>query len=230
MTETAEDDRAAGLLEAQAKARTLFQAIDERGLIRSGVTEKHVSDEIRDLAADLLGVERHWHKRVIRSGPNAMQPFSGKAPDRMVEDDDIVYVDLGPIFEKWEADFGRTFVIGTDPAKLALRDALPELFVAGRVHFEQTPDITGEQLWDFMLAAAAGRGYEWGGTIAGHIVGEFPHEGADGDADQSRICPRNQRPLRGVDRSGRVAHWILEVHLVDRELEIGGFYEELLDL
>jgi Xaa-Pro dipeptidase len=25
-------------------------------------------------------------------------------------------------------------------------------------------------------------------------------------------------------------HWILEIHLVDRALGIGGFYEELLDL
>jgi hypothetical protein len=33
-----------------------------------------------------------------------------------------------------------------------------------------------------------------------------------------------------VDATGKVCHWILEVHLVDRQREIGGFYEELLDL
>ena len=36
--------------------------------------------------------------------------------------------------------------------------------------------------------------------------------------------------MRRVDRGGRTCHWILEVHLVDRERQIGGFYEELLDL
>jgi hypothetical protein len=36
--------------------------------------------------------------------------------------------------------------------------------------------------------------------------------------------------LRGLDRHGRISHWILEVHLVDRRRRIGGFYEELLDL
>lgn len=225
-----EDERVRGLLGAQEKAAELFAEIESRGLIRPGLTERHISDEIRDLAATVLGVQRHWHKRVIRSGPNSLHPFHAKTPERVVTDDDIVYVDLGPIFEEWEADFGRTYVIGSDPAKLALRDALPELFAAGRQHFEQTPDITGAGLWDFMLAAAADRGYEWGGTIAGHVVGEFPHEGRAGDADQSRICPNNHRPLRGVDRVGRTAHWILEVHIVDREREIGGFYEELLDL
>ena len=27
-----------------------------------------------------------------------------------------------------------------------------------------------------------------------------------------------------------VCHWILEVHLVDTDLQIGGFFEELLDI
>jgi hypothetical protein len=36
--------------------------------------------------------------------------------------------------------------------------------------------------------------------------------------------------MRRTDRSGRAGHWILEVHLVDRDRQIGGFYEELLDL
>ena len=36
--------------------------------------------------------------------------------------------------------------------------------------------------------------------------------------------------MRRQDRTGRECHWILEVHLVDTEKQIGGFYEELLDL
>jgi Xaa-Pro dipeptidase len=230
VTEVLEDERVAGLRYAQGKAAELFGLIEERGLIRAGATEQQVSDEIKAIAAELLEVQRHWHKRVVRVGPNAMLPYSANPPERTIEADDIAYLDLGPIFEPWEADFGRTYVVGDDQAKLALRDALPVLFKAGREHFEQTPDITGEQLWDFMIGRTAELGYEWGGTIAGHIVGEFPHEGRDGDDDLSRICPANPLPLRGLDRVGRVAHWILEVHIVDRSREIGGFYEELLDL
>ncbi len=37
-------------------------------------------------------------------------------------------------------------------------------------------------------------------------------------------------PIRRLDPSGRVAHWILEVHLVDPTGRYGGFYEELLTL
>lgn len=230
MAGTPEAERVAGLREAQAKATQLFAAIEERGLVRAGVSEQQVSDEIRDLAEHLLGVERHWHKRVVRAGANSLLPYHANPPDRVIGVDDIVYLDLGPIFEPWEADFGRTYVVGNDPAKHALCRALPIIFAAGRAHFERTPDITAAQLWDFMVGQASEHGYEWGGTIAGHLVGEFPHANRDGDADQSRICPRNLAPMRGLDSVGRVAHWILEVHLVDRQREIGGFYEQLLDV
>jgi Xaa-Pro dipeptidase len=36
--------------------------------------------------------------------------------------------------------------------------------------------------------------------------------------------------MRRRDRTGRVCHWILEVHLTDPAGGFGGFYEELLDL
>ena len=225
-----EATRVERLREAQSLARQLFDAIDQTGLVRPGSSERQVSDAIKDLAADLLGVERHWHKRVIRAGSNAMFPYHANPPERLIGDDDIVYADLGPIFGDWEADFGRTYVLGDDPDKHRLRETLPVVFDAGRAHFESSPDITGEQLFTFMVAEGQRHGWEWGGTIAGHLVGEFPHDLADGDDDFSRITPGNDRPMRGVDRTGNICHWILEVHLVDRDREIGGFYEELLDL
>lgn len=231
MTSPADEaTRVARLREAQSMARQLFDAIDETGLIRPGISERDLSDAIKSLAADLLGVERHWHKRVIRAGSNALLPYHANPPLRVIEADDIVYADLGPIFGEWEADFGRTYVLGDDPDKCRLRDTLPVVFAAGRAHFEATPDITGEQLFEFMVDEGHRHGWSWGGTIAGHLVGEFPHELAEGDEDYSRITPGNDRPMRGVDRSGKIRHWILEVHLIDREREIGGFYEELLDL
>jgi Xaa-Pro aminopeptidase len=229
-TAAEETTRVERLREAQFKAQELFAAIEETGVIRAGVSERAASEEIKGLAAELLGVERHWHKRVIRAGSNALFPYHANPPERVIEADDIVYADLGPIFGEWEADFGRTYVLGDDPDKHRLRDRLPVVFDAGRAHFEATPDITGEQLFAFMVAEGERGGWEWGGTIAGHLVGEFPHDVAEGDADFSRITPGNDRPMRGVDATGKVCHWILEVHLVDRQRQIGGFYEELLDL
>ncbi|WP_349306151.1 hypothetical protein [Gordonia sp. PP30] len=50
--------RVAGLHDAQTKAERLFDEIAARGLIRAGVGERAVSDEIRDLANDMVGLTK----------------------------------------------------------------------------------------------------------------------------------------------------------------------------
>jgi Xaa-Pro aminopeptidase len=225
-----EDIRVTMLLDAQAKAAELFNAVDTLGLLSPGDRESEASDAIRDLAADMFGVRRHWHKRIVRTGPNTLQPYRRNPPDRVIEADDILFCDFGPIFEEWEADFGRTYVLGDDPVKHRLRDDLPVIFEAGRRYFETQPDITGEQLFSYVTGLAEDAGWEWGGTIAGHLVGQFPHDRIEGDDVYSTVMPGCDRPMRGLDSAGRICHWILEIHLVDRGLQIGGFHEELLDL
>ena len=41
----------------------------------------------------------------------------------MINENDILFLDFGPIFEDWEADYGRTYVLGKDPLKLKLKDS-----------------------------------------------------------------------------------------------------------
>lgn len=225
-----EDLRTEMLLDAQNRAEQLFDEIERSGMIRAGVGERQLSDEIRDLAAEMFGVERHWHKRIVRAGENTLQPYKKNPPDRTIADDDIVFCDFGPIFDRWEADFGRTFVLGDDERKHALRDDLPRVWAKGREYFDLHPDITGAELFDHVVDLSHEAGWEFGGTIAGHLVGEFPHEKIAGDAIESYIAPGSDNPMRRTDRTGRVCHWILEVHLTDPERRFGGFHEELLDI
>jgi Xaa-Pro dipeptidase len=225
-----ENVRAERLLDAQARAAQLFDEIERREMIRAGVGEQQLSDEINLLAADLLGVTRHWHRRIVRAGQNTLQPFKERPPDRVVADDDIVFLDLGPIFEEWEADFGRTFVLGDDPDKLALCDALPRVWQAGRGYFENHPDVTGAELFDATVEIARHEGFGWGSHIAGHLVGEFPHKKIPGTDTEWYVMPGSTKPMRRRDPSGRQCHWILEIHLIDPQHRFGGFYEQLLDL
>jgi Xaa-Pro aminopeptidase len=222
--------RAAKLIEAQDMAAKLFAEISDRRMVRAGIGERALSDEIHDLAAAMFGVTRHWHKRIVRSGSNTLETFRGNPPDRRLTEDDVVFLDFGPIFEEWEADFGRTYVLGDDPRKLELLDRLPEVWRAGREFFRSEPQVTGEQLYDFVVATSRDAGWDFGGVIAGHLVGEFPHEKIDGEDIESYVAPGSTRPMRRKDRAGNECHWILEVHLVDRNRGFGGFYEELLDL
>lgn len=225
-----EATRAARLLDAQAKAAELFAEIGARGLVAAGESERVVSDRVRDLANEMFGPTRHWHKRIVRSGVNTLRPYRENPPDRVIGEDDIVFADFGPIFEEWEADFGRTFVLGDDPVKHRLRDDLPDVFAAGRAAFEADPDITGAALHAEVARLAADRGWQLGGWHAGHPVGAFPHEEIAGAEIASHITPGNDTPLRRTDSKGLQVHWILEIHLVDLDRGFGGFFEELLDL
>jgi Xaa-Pro dipeptidase len=103
------------LIEAEEKAAELFQIAEGRGLIRAGKTERQLNEEIFALAKELFGIEKYWHKRIIRSGPNTLEPYNENPPDLVIQENDILFFDFGPIFEDWEADFGRTYVIGNDP-------------------------------------------------------------------------------------------------------------------
>ncbi|WP_308121240.1 M24 family metallopeptidase [Paractinoplanes bogorensis] len=225
-----EDERAARLLDAQAKAVELFGEIERRGLIAAGRGERAVSDTIRELANEMFGVRKFWHKRIVRAGPNTLHPYRVNPPDRLIAEDDIVFCDFGPIFADWEADFGRTFVIGDDPVKHRLRDDLPRIWDGGRRCFEQRPGITGEQLCAEVRRLIAEAGWEHGAPYAGHLVGEFPHERINGDDIEFYIAPGSDQPMRRPDRAGRRCHWILEIHVIDRARGFGGFHEELLDL
>lgn len=220
--------RATALLDAQDKAEQLFAAAQP--LVVAGVGERELSDRVRDLAAEMFGVRRHWHKRIVRSGPNTLHPYRKRPPDRVITDDDIVFFDFGPVFAKWEADVGRTYVLGGDPVKLRLRDDLPIVWEAGKRWFDDHPEATGAELFAHVEQLANASGWEFGGEIAGHLVGEFPHERIKGGTEHSYIAPGNPEAMRGTDSRGRLRHWILEIHLVDRARRIGGFHEQLLTL
>ena len=78
-------------------------------MIAPGKLESELTREIHDLARDRFGLRRHWHKRVARAGENTMLTYHDEPADRRIEEDDIVYLDFGPVFDTWEADFGRTY-------------------------------------------------------------------------------------------------------------------------
>jgi Xaa-Pro dipeptidase len=223
-----EDQRAAELLEAQTKAAQLFHEVEARGLVRPGITESRLNEEIYTLAKELFGISTYWHKRIVRAGKNTLLPYAENPPDLTLGEDDILFLDLGPVFEEWEADFGRTFVLGSDPAKLKMQHDVAQAFAEGKKHFQQTPNITSSELFHYAHALAAKFGWEFGGPIAGHLIGQFPHERIADDKVTLYVHPKSKLTMRSQDEEGRQRHWILEIHFVDRERQIGGFFEELL--
>jgi Xaa-Pro dipeptidase len=223
-----DNNRLAALIAAEERADALFAAIEARGLIAPGRTEKMVDDDIYALAEEQFGVTKHWHRRIVRAGPNALCISSEHAPVRAIAEDDCVFLDLGPVFGEWEADVGRTYVLGGDPQKLKLTGDLSRGFDALKAYFDTHPDVTGAELYAYAQQWTGAEGWLFGGAIAGHIVGEFPHAHIPGAKALYRIGPGNPSRMRDPDARGQTKFWILEVHLVDRKRTFGGFYERLL--
>lgn len=130
--EAFEGQRVTELRTAQSKTECLFHEIESRGLIRSGISKSGLNEDIYELAKEMYGITTYWHKRIVRAGRNTLAPYAENPPDLMLGEDDILFLDLGPAFEDWEADFGRTFVIGPDPRKLRLRDDVGTAFAMGK--------------------------------------------------------------------------------------------------
>jgi len=220
-------DRRAQLENAEARGLAMFDAIERAGLIVPGKREDTLSDEIHAFAREHFGVTAHWHKRIVRAGRNTVCVFADDPPVHTIEEDDLVYLDLGPVIEDWEADLGRTYVFGGDPRKAALVADLPRLFDIVAAHYHASPDITCEQLYAFAQQTAEQAGWLFGGEIGGHTIqGRFPH--APVPRAGRLIAAGNASRMRDPDAAGEERHWILEIHLVDRDLTFGGFYERLL--
>jgi Xaa-Pro dipeptidase len=115
------DRRLDALLAAEKKAEALPNAIEEAGLIAPGRTEPMVEKDIYAIAENSFGVTKHWHKRIVRSGINTLCVAAEDPPIREINADDTVFIDLGPVFDEWEADVGRTYALGPDPRKHRMR-------------------------------------------------------------------------------------------------------------
>lgn len=114
------DEKRQKLIEAQEKAVTLFSESEMRGFIHAGQTEKELNEKVYSLAEELFNIKKYWHKRIVRAGKNTLEPYAENPENLTIQANDILFFDFGPVFEEWEADLGRTYVIGDDHAKIKL--------------------------------------------------------------------------------------------------------------
>ncbi|HEU0135372.1 MAG TPA: M24 family metallopeptidase [Allosphingosinicella sp.] len=224
-------DRPARLSQAHQMAMELLGEAERAGLFRAGVTESRISRDIQALGRDMFGTFKHWHKRIVRAGPNTLFTYGGDPPDLLVQPDDLVFVDLGPLFGSWEADIGRTYVIGGDPERIRMRDSIEAAWASGRDHFKANRDtVTCAEMYELARQAARAQGYEFGNWHSGHLIGNFPHEIVQGELSENYLHPENPTRLADPDREGRPRTWIYEIHFIDRQRGYGGFFEQWLEL
>lgn len=219
------------LILAQERAKELFDTIETSGLITAGKFESTLCNEIIQIAREDFGIEHHWGKKIVRTGINTLQPYVADPPDLMIQEGDILFFDFHPVFETWEADLGRTYVLGDDPLKLKIKKDIEVAWQEANDWYFKQRKLTGAEYFNYINNLTRSYGYEFGNAIAGHIVGRYPHEQPD---DPTDVCldvhPNNHTDILQLDRNGEPRHWMLELHFVDRANHIGAFYEQLLTM
>lgn len=201
---------------AQQQGWELLQSL--RSSIKPGMNEKDIHKIYKDLLKD-AGLSKSWHPPKIRLGPNSIKSFREISDeDYQIKENDIFFLDIGPLINGYEADVGQTFILGTQPLPVHAKIISDgeEIFKMTKDQFEKN-DLTGPELYAFAEAEATKRGWELIGDGAnGHRVGDFPHQGFY--KGNLRKFPHKLVP--GV--------WILEIQLRSPDHTFGAFYEDVL--
>lgn len=217
------------LLNAEKIAVQLFEAVEKNNLIIAGKPEAQLAAEITSLALEKFGIKDHWHKKIVRTGANTLATYSENPADKIIQEEDILFIDFGPIVDGYEADLGRTYVIGNNAARLKLKNDVEKAWYEIQAWFQQQTTVKASALFKYVVDKAIAYGWTFGGEIAGHIVGKFPHEQPiDPKSLELDIHPDNHNDMFLPDANGNKRHWILELQFIDKERQMGGYFEQLL--
>lgn len=183
-------------------------------LIKAGMTEEEAHALYKSLCAK-YGVEKNWHPPKLRFGPNTLKAFKEPSDPYALQENDIFYVDIGPVIDGHEADYGETFTIGEDYEHKNIAHCSQKLFYEVAEFWKKNP-VRGVALYEFAKKRAQEMGYHLNMGSDGHRIGDFPHhvffKGAIIDCDEN-LLPNA---------------WILEIQLDHPERKFGAFFEDIL--
>jgi methionyl aminopeptidase len=163
------------LLNARRKTTEAVLRIAEK--IKPDMLEEDAR-RIGDETLRQLGSTQGWHKTLVRFGCNTTKNYVDPSePNVRLGDNDIFFVDIGPIWGDTEGDGGGTFVVGQQPDIEMKRCTLDvtRIFETVRRQWLAT-QITGKELYDFAITAAADLGWILNLGLTGHRLSDYPHK------------------------------------------------------
>ncbi|MEJ1962848.1 MAG: M24 family metallopeptidase [Gammaproteobacteria bacterium] len=183
--------------------------------VEPGMVEEDAIEMAKKTLAS-RGMLRGWHDVYVRFGSNTTKTFGAASdPGVVLGQNDVFFIDIGPVWEKWEGDGGDTFVTGTDDEMARCAKDARALFHIVRAKWKET-GATGKQLYDFAESQARALGWELNLDLSGHRLSDFPHA-AIYDGPMATV-PFRPSPLV----------WVLEIHIRHPQRRFGGFFEDML--
>jgi methionyl aminopeptidase len=213
-------------LEGTGEAFTPSRLLDVRNRTRAALWEiaDHIApglseDGARAMAGGILtghGLRRGWHKILVRFGTNTTKNFEEpSAPGVVLGDDDIFFIDIGPIYAGCEGDAGDTFVVGDEQEMARAEADVRVLWDQVRSQWADN-EMTGTELYRFAKKQAMSMEWVLNLDLSGHRLSSFPHSAHyDGT-------------LAEVDFAPSDLLWVLEIQIRHPERPFGAFFEDLL--
>jgi methionine aminopeptidase len=200
------------LFRARDVARNITYELSS--LIRPGMIEEDAHRLYKELSQKYQ-VEKQWHPAKLRFGPNTTKSFREVSDPYVLKEEDLFFVDIGPVIEGHEADFGATFTLGNIYEQKHIADSSEKIFhEVGNFWMKNRPD--GKVLYEFAEERASHYGYSLNMSSDGHRLGDFPHH------------VHFKGGLAEVDEVIVPNAWILEIHLSTKDKRFGAFFEDVL--
>ncbi|MEN6080196.1 M24 family metallopeptidase [Chromobacterium piscinae] len=197
------------------RRRTLKAVRDIAANVSPGMLEEDAVEMARDVLAE-AGMLRGWHDVYVRFGRNTLKTFGAASePDTRLGDDDIFFVDIGPVWKQWEGDGGDTFVTGADPERARCAADARAIFHEVRAKWLEERS-SGRELYHYAEDCARRRGWELNLDLSGHRLADFPHAAIHKGA------------LADFDHAPSGLLWVLEIHIRHPSEPYGAFFEDLL--
>ena len=199
--------------EIRAKTRAAVQQISDR--LQVGMMEE-TANEIAKTVLQELGTRQGWHPPYIRFGSNTIKSYGVPSePGVQLGENDIYFIDIGPVWQGYEGDAGATFVTGDDAEMLRCAADVKQVFDTVAQKWK-TEHLTGEELYQYAAQTAQSMGWELNLDLSGHRLADFPH---DNYYDGS---------LAAISFQPAPKLWVLEVQIRHPNKPFGAFYEDLL--
>lgn len=201
------------LLEARRHARAVVETV--AAAVHPGMLEEDALALTKQVMKD-GGMVRGWHGTIVRFGENTLKDYGEPSvPGVRLGENDLFFLDIGPVWQNYEGDYGDTFAVGRDPELNRLAHDVRDVFDATADAWRRR-GLNGRDLYAFAGTEAERRGWELNLKLAGHRVSDFPH------------AVHHKGPLIDTEYTPSAGLWVLEIQIRHPTRPFSAFYEDLL--
>ena len=183
-------------------------------IIKPGISESKAKKKTVELY-EKFGIKKNWHNPYIYFGTNTILTFKDKPQEEnILQEEDIAYIDIGPIIDDVEGDAGQTLVFGENKLFEELKFQSENIFKMACNCWREN-NSTGIELYEYIYKLTNDTGFTFNLNPAGHLIGSFPHKGWKDGLNTYPYAPE-------------AGYWILEIQIRHPEKSYGAFYEAVL--